>query len=376
MKLWLLLLLPAVFALRVPVRRRPLDPVYAKQRFRDLQQQVPLPARSWNPQDNPIDHLRNIEDVEYLADVTIGTPGQTFTVVMDTGSSNLWVSGSQCTDVGCSKMHKFYASKSSTYVGTNTPFAIQYGTGSCSGKLANDTVSPSVGGPSILSQTFGVATTVAAFFKDAGVDGIWGLGLKALAIDHVAPPLDNMAYQSIISKRLFGVYLNSKPTGSEIHFGFADTSKCSGRMTYFKYQPYLFTTAYYLVHFSGMSVDGQSIDVCNSILGCEGLLDTGTSLIVGPPAKISSLISALNITSDCSNFDNGPTLTIHVGGTRAQATYSIPSNVYTLKDGNQCAPGLQGMQGAPFFILGDTFLRTVYAVFDNDNMQAGLCPQA
>ena len=58
-------------------------------------------------------------------------------MIFDTGSSNLWIPSTDCTNCGLLKS-KYDSSKSSTYVANGTAFDIEYGSGPVSGHLSED----------------------------------------------------------------------------------------------------------------------------------------------------------------------------------------------------------------------------------------------
>jgi hypothetical protein len=84
------------------------------------------------------------------SDITVGTPGQEFRVVFDTGSADLWVFSSKSTLPHQSYLRYFNGNASSTYSAGTTPWSIQYGKGDCSGYLASDNVN--VGGLTVTSK--------------------------------------------------------------------------------------------------------------------------------------------------------------------------------------------------------------------------------
>ena len=65
--------------------------------------------------DGDVDLVDHNLDASYSGTVSIGTPAQTFDIVLDTGSSDLWIASTAC-DVGCNAMTKYDSSESSTYV--------------------------------------------------------------------------------------------------------------------------------------------------------------------------------------------------------------------------------------------------------------------
>ena len=84
--------------------------------------------------------LTNVQDTQYYGPIALGTPPQQFTVIYDTGSSNLWVPSSRCYSIACFLHHTFYDSSSSTYKANGEKISIQYGSGAVSGYVSQDTL--------------------------------------------------------------------------------------------------------------------------------------------------------------------------------------------------------------------------------------------
>jgi len=85
-------------------------------------------------------NITNFLDAQYYGEVSIGTPAQTFKVVLDTGSSNLWVPSHSCWSPACWVHSTYKSADSSSFVQNGTAFSIQYGSGACKGIESQDNV--------------------------------------------------------------------------------------------------------------------------------------------------------------------------------------------------------------------------------------------
>ncbi|XP_028590226.2 cathepsin D [Podarcis muralis] len=324
--------------------------------------------------------LKNYMDAQYYGEIGIGTPPQKFTVVFDTGSSNLWVPSVKChlLDIACLLHHKYDSSKSSSYVKNGTDFAIHYGTGSLSGFLSQDHVT--IGDLIVQNQLFGEAVKQPGItFIAAKFDGILGLAYPKISVDKVLPFFDNAMQQALMEKNLFSFYLNRDPkgaTGGELLFGGVDPQYYTGDFAWVN----VTRKAYWQVHMDKIDV-GNGLTVCKD--GCEAIVDTGTSLITGPTDEIKQLQKAIGAKPiikgqymlPCDKLSSLPTVNLVLGG----KSYALTPDQYALKVTVQgetlCLSGFSGLDvpppAGPLWILGDVFIGGYYTVFDRDNDAVG-----
>ncbi|KAL7828333.1 hypothetical protein SRHO_G00319670 [Serrasalmus rhombeus] len=311
--------------------------------------------------------MTNDADMSYYGEISIGTPGQTFTVIFDSGSSNLWVPSVSCTDYACQSHQKFDPSASSTFQNASEALFIQYGTGSMTGYLAYDTVT--VGGMTIQNQIFGLSEAEATFMGSMTADGILGLAYQSIASDDATPVFNNMVSQGLVSQDLFSVYLSSnEEQGSVVIFGEIDTSYYTGDIYWIP----LSSETYYQITMDSVTINGETV-ACSG--GCQAIIDTGTSLIVGPSSDISNINSWVGATTDqygdatvsCSNIQSMPSITF----TLNDYTFTIPASSYVSDMSGTCITGFGGSSDS-LWILGDVFIRNYYTIFNRGNNSMGL----
>jgi hypothetical protein len=319
--------------------------------------------------------INNFQDAQYYGEITIGTPGQTFEVIFDTGSSNLWVPGSGCKN--CGSHPKYDSSSSSTYQANGTVFKIMYGSGPVSGFLSKDMVD--VAGINV-KTTFAQITDASGLglaYSLGKFDGILGMAWDRISVDDIPPVFQDMVKQGLVDEPVFSFALGNNTAG-ELLLGGVDSSKYTGDLFYQD----LSSETYWAITFGGLDVNGQSVSSVT-----KAILDTGTSLLAGPTADVKALAKQLGATPnflnpneytlDCSKVGSLPTIDVKIGG----KTFSLSGYDYVLNVENvECVLGITGIDVpapmGPLWILGDVFMRKYYTVFDWGNKRVGLAPMA
>ncbi|KAH9254906.1 hypothetical protein BASA81_007156 [Batrachochytrium salamandrivorans] len=309
--------------------------------------------------------VTNNADAQYFGTIQIGTPPQSFKVQFDTGSANLWVPSTRCFDQSCLSHSRYDRTQSSTFSANNAPFSIQYGTGSVTGVMSSDTLQ--FAGISVPGQIFAEAVTEPGnTFATSAFDGILGLGFQAISINNIPTPLDNMISRRLLPAGIFGFFLTrGGVSGSSLTLGGIDTNRINGAITWVP----LFRKAFW-------EVVMDSVTLGNTVLATNphAVLDSGTSLIAIPSAFASQIHQQLGAIP----FQNGlqliqctglPSISFTMNG----VTFTLRNEDYVLPFGfGFCVSVFIGIDINNFWILGDSFLKLYYTIFDLDNGRIGL----
>ncbi|XP_010638972.3 napsin-A [Fukomys damarensis] len=371
----------AATLIRVPLRRA------------HLPQGILNPLRAWAQpagpsglgvppnRDNPVFvPLNKLMNMQYYGEIGLGTPPQNFSVVFDTGSSNLWVPSKMCRlfSAPCWFHHRYDSKASSSFRPNGTKFTIQYGTGRLSGILSEDKLT--IGGINNASVTFGEALWEPSLvFTFASFDGIFGLGFPILAVDRVPPPLDVLVEKGLLEKPVFSFYLNrdfAGADGGQLVLGGADPAHYVAPLTFLP----VTVPAYWQIHMDQVKV-GTGLTLC--VQGCAAIFDTGTSLITGPSEEIRALHRAIGalpwLTGEhfilCSKIPTLPPVSFLLGGVWFNLTAQDYVMQISLGGFRLCLSGFQALDmpppAGPLWIFGDVFLGAYVAVFDRGSTSSG-----
>jgi len=311
-------------------------------------------------------------------EITIGTPPQTFKVVLDTGSSNLWVPSSQCTSIACFLHTKYDSSKSSTYKKNGSTFEIHYGSGSMEGFISNDKMT--IGDMEILYQDFAEAVKEPGLaFAFGKFDGILGLAYDTIAVNGVVPPFYNMIKQNLVDEPVFTFRVgSSEDDAGEAVFGGIDSSHYKGKITYVPVR----RKAYWEVELEAVKFGDETLELENT----GAAIDTGTSLIA-LPTDIAEMINAeIGATKswngqyqvDCSKIPSLPDMSFYFNG----KAYPIKASDYVIEAGSgTCISAFMGLDinlpgGGSIWIVGDVFLRRYFTVYDLGRNAVGFAESA
>ncbi|BGP00205.1 Cathepsin D [Rhodotorula toruloides ATCC 204091] len=319
------------------------------------------------------DYFSGGNDASYYGPIGIGTPAQSFDVIFDTGSADLWVPSSKSS----TSHSKFNTGSSSTIETSSAEWDITYGTGSSQGFLARDVVQ--LGGQSIPKQIFALADTSAPVVESLPSDGICGLAFSTIATSGAPTVFENAITEKIVSNPYFGFYLQrasdltsaSKGTigGGELCFGCADSAKYTGQLNYVPVS----AQSYWEIPADGISVDGQVV----SGTKMSAAIDTGTTLIYVPTAVANALYSKIGgkAVSGGGGQYHVPCVSTFgsIGLSFGGQTYNIPlADVFlgyaSASTTSECILGILAQDmydadGNAVAIVGDLFLKTVYSVF-------------
>lgn len=314
-------------------------------------------------------------DVGYYTRLSFGTPPQEALVHLDTGSFELWINPT-CSVLAageqsfCQTGGSYDWTKSSTVQDLGTTNQLRYGIGAANISYVRDAIGIPGTNMQVTNAQFGVATSSRQ--QNAGILGIGhGLGQTIKYKNFV----DELKDQNVTKTKAFSVALGGKDEKQGIVvFGGVDTSKFAGRLARLPIIPAVMSpdgVRRYWVQMQSLTLNPPSRRARtynNSRIPV--FLDTGSTLTLLPAEMVKAIASDFGSTAldaqgywpvDCGLTKLNGTLDF----TFDNVTIRVPYKELIRSFNGNCVLGLSS--NSNFMLLGDTFLRSAYMVFDQDS---------
>ncbi|CAG9314314.1 unnamed protein product [Blepharisma stoltei] len=325
--------------------------------------------------------ITNYKNLQYYASFTFGTPAQTLTCLLDTGSTWIWVPQKGCTTCGTPETY-YDPSKSSTYYNTTTYTSLTYLKGSSTGYISTETIGLE-DGTKVTGQYF---ISVYAETDASGYipDGLVGLGFDVLS-DGYPSLMTTLKAQGLISKRQFAIFLgdndwgaSSESLASNIMIDGYDLAKYS-TVTEFHYIPLAVNRGYWEVDCDSVKAAGTKISSSTT-----AVIDTGTSLIYGPLNDVNDFLYMLikdyncyntniGVVCSCNHISSLPSITFELDN----IDFEVTADKYMVEEyKGYCVVEIGGSSSLDFWLLGDIFIRQYYINYDMDGKRIGFAIKA
>lgn len=228
-----------------------------------------------------------------------------------------------------------------------------------------------------LDVTIGLATDTSSQFEKYPMDGILGLARTATGTDFGGYTFIELVKQAnALPANVFGVWL-SRANGAkdgEINFGAPDTSRFSGSLNYIDTD--MSNLNVWQIPVGDVLVDGKA----SGLTGRNAILDTGTTYIFVAPSDADAIfanVQGATLPSGSDMYNLPCDTTTNISLVLGNVAYEIsPADYVGPSVGNgMCYTHIIGQSAAGddnTWLLGDTFLRNVYSVFDADQNRIGL----
>ncbi|THH33245.1 hypothetical protein EUX98_g899 [Antrodiella citrinella] len=314
-------------------------------------------------------------DLLYYGPMAFGTPAQTLTVSIDTGSADLWVAANcrSCDDA------QFTPKASSTFKKSADKFSITYGQGRAVGVLVQDVVT--IGPLSVKNQYFGAVSVESDDLNAEPNSGLIGLAFGTISTCKKLTFFENLLASRQLEFPIFSVHLTRQNIeGSEICFGCFDPRKttATGSITWVP----LVSKTYWTVAMDGISTQNKTLHT--NLLAA---IDTGASLIHLPDSVAADFYDMIPGSHDAT-ADFGPGFYTFPCATSLEISLSFAGKAFSVntddlnigtvsENSDDCLGGIVGLgEGVPpnLAIIGDAFLKSWYSTFDYAGERVGFAP--